>query len=168
MPETTGVITRLITNPKENNKVFGATVAGDDYVWSFPEYRGEPFEDTNLQVNTLVRLEYEEREKDGKTKRYVNVLECPASGKAASPFQGAVPVPTVAPPTQRGDLWLKDRLMCRESCAKSATAIFAASIQAGIYKTHPDVSAVTAYAQALESWCLKAVEPSEPDEIPFE
>ena len=52
----------------------------------------------------------------------------------------------------------KDRLMCRESCAKSAVAIFAASIQAGIYKTHPDTSAVTAYAAALEKWCLEALD----------
>lgn len=51
----------------------------------------------------------------------------------------------------------KDRLMCRESCIKSAVAIFAASIAAGIYKEHPDVGAPIAYAEAFEKWCLEAL-----------
>ena len=66
--------------------------------------------------------------------------------------------PEPASPTPEWGYREKDRLMCRESCAKSAVAIFAASIGAGIYKTHPDVSAITAYAGALEKWCLEAVD----------
>ena len=148
MPETTGVVTDLIK--KRDGAVFGIKVAGEEYLYSFPEYRGEPFDEEDVYEGRFVRLEYNDQEKAGKVKHYVSVLEVQHETVPESPR---------TPPVARE--WgyeHRDRLMARESCCKAATAIFAASITAGIYKTHPDVSAVTDFAGALEKWVLEAIE----------
>ena len=147
MPEKTGTITGFIQ--KRDGTNFGLNLDGDEYLYSFPDKRGEPWDADKVNVGDTIRIEYNPFEKDGKIKQYIAVIER-LDGTPASPQEPS------APPGWSYEN--KDRLMCRESCAKSAVAIFAASIQAGIYKSHPDVSAVTAYAGALEKWCLEAVE----------
>ena len=147
MSEKTGTVTGFIQ--KKDGTNFGLNLDGEEYLYSFPDKRGEPWDADKVNVGDTVRIECNPYEKDGKTKQYIAVIERLSS--ISEPGQ----------PPSAASQWgfeQKDRLMCRESCAKSAVAIFAASIQAGIYKTHPDVSAVTAYAGALEKWCLEAVE----------
>ena len=141
MPEKTGTVTSFVTNPRKDNEVFGLRIDGDEYLYSFPEYRGEPFEADMVEVGCTVRIEYQDTEKAGKTKAYISVLEIqdvvtgPDFDQPVSPHgpQQARPISV-----HEGEVaWgfeQKDKLMCRESCAKSAVAIFAASIQAGIYK----------------------------------
>lgn len=155
MPEKTGTVTGFIK--KRDGTIFGLNIDGDEYLYSWPDKREEPFEEGDVVVGCIVHVEYAPfTDKAGKEKQYISVLA--VTGGLAAEFRDAIPVPATDPPDQAWGYREKDRLMCRESCAKSATAIFAASIQAGIYKTHPDVSAVTAYASALEKWCLEALD----------
>lgn len=83
MVERTGTVTEFVTNPKENNKVFGlkldSALKEDEYIYSFPDYRGEPFQDDKVKRGDRVRLEYADVERDGKTKHYISVLEIIAS-----------------------------------------------------------------------------------------
>lgn len=91
MPERTGTITEFITNPKENNKVFGlkldSALKEDEYVYSFPDYRGEPFQE-EVKRGDKVRLEYTDVERDGKTKHYISVLEIVEAGVEPEPSSG--------------------------------------------------------------------------------
>ena len=154
MPEKTGTITGFIQ--KRDGTNFGLNLDGDEYLYSFPDKRGDPWDADKVNVGDTIRVEYSPYEKDGKTKQYLAVIER-LDGTPVSPQ-----TPTGPAPAQGATLWAKDRLMCRESCAKSASAIIAAAITATIYK--PDVEAerlartVTALAGALESWCLEAVD----------
>ena len=142
MSELTGIVTA--------KSQYGIKVEGDDdwYNWSKEDFRGEPWEADRATKGKRVLCEV-----DGKYIQTVKVLD---DGTQPAPLVPGEPgQPSTA--TEWG-YRQRDLLMCRESCAKSAVAIFAASIQAGIYKTHPDVSAVTAYAGALEKWCLEGIE----------
>ena len=159
MPEKTGTVTGFITNPKKGDEIFGLHIDGSEFVYSFPDYRGEPFEDDKVWVGCEVRVEYQDVTKAGKTKSYISVLEIETLEAPEQPPTPPIPgEPGQPAATTEWGYRQRDRLMCRESCAKSATTIFAASIQAGIYKTHPDVTAVTAFAGALEKWCLEALD----------
>lgn len=145
MSELTGIVTA--------RSQYGIKIEGDDdwYNWSKEDFRGEPWEADKATKGKRVLCEV-----DGKYIQTIRVLN--GSTEQTAPETG------MFGPAQGESSWSyekKDRLMCRESCAKSAVAIFAASIQAGIYKTHPDVSAVTAYAGALEKWCLEAIQGEE-------
>lgn len=88
MPERTGTVTEFITNPKENNKVFGLklddALKEDEYVYSFPDYRGKPFQE-EVKRGDRVRLEYTDVERDGKTKQYISVLEIVEVGVEPEP-----------------------------------------------------------------------------------
>lgn len=153
MPEKTGTVTGLIK--KRDGTVFGLNIDGDEYLYSFPDKRAEPWD--SHEVGDVVRVEYSPYEKDGKTKQYLAVIENLKGSAGLEMPDDALPASSNVP-DQAWSYEKKDKLMCRESCAKSAVAIFAASIQAGIYKTHPDVTAVIAYAAALEAWCLEALD----------
>lgn len=158
MPEKTGTVTGFIQ--KKDGTKFGLNLDGEEYLYSFPDRRGEPWEADNLKTGDIVRIEYNPFTKDGKTKQYIAVIEL-VDGDSQFPPVSEMQQDIGKLAAQWG-YEQKDRLMCRESCAKSASSIIAAAIHAQIYK--PDVEAerlsmtVTALAGALEKWCLEAIE----------
>jgi hypothetical protein len=168
MPEKVGTITGFIK--KRDQTVFGLNLDGDEYLYSFPDKRAEPWDADKVKVGDVVRIEYSPYEKAGQTKQYLAVIERLDGAQPPTPSIPGEP----GQPTASTD-WgyeQKDRLMCRESCLKTAGNIFAASIQAGHFEHHPPHGLVTDYARALEKWCLGALRAEEPepelDEIPFE
>ena len=96
LPERTGTVTDFVTNPKKNDEVFGVKLdnatRSDEFLYSFPDYRGEPFQDSDVKRGDRVRLEYTDTEKGGQTKRYISVLEI---------LDGASPAPT-SEPSEKG------------------------------------------------------------------
>ncbi|KKL75959.1 hypothetical protein LCGC14_2049730, partial [marine sediment metagenome] len=69
MSETKGKVTDLIK--KRDGTVFGLKFGGDEYLFSFEDRRGEPFDIEMVQVGSLVRIEWAPFTKDGKEKKYV-------------------------------------------------------------------------------------------------
>jgi hypothetical protein len=140
MPEVSGVVTA--------RSQYGIKIDDSEewFNWSKPDFRGEPWEADDATKGKRVVAEV-----DGKYIQTIKVLDGESQSFTEDDHESV--------PSAAGEWGFeqKDRLMCRESCAKSATAIFAASIQAGIYKTHPDVGAVTSFAAALEKWCLEGL-----------
>ena len=153
MPEKTGTITGLITNPKKNNEVFGLNIDGDEFVYSFPQYRGEPFDDDLVEVGYEVRIEYQDTtDKAGKNKSYISVLEVAVDTQApeADIFPDAIPVPATDPPGQAWGYREKDILMFIESCAKGACGVYAAALQGGQLEELPKSGEITALARSIE------------------
>ena len=83
MSETKGKVTDLIK--KHDGTVFGLKFGADEYLFSFEDRRGTPFDDEIVQVGSLVRIEWAPFTKDGKEKKYVNVLELLAPDAAVPP-----------------------------------------------------------------------------------
>ena len=83
MSETKGKVTDLIK--KHDGTVFGLKLGADEYLYSFPDKRGTPFDDEMVQVGSLVRIEWAPFTKDGKQKKYVNVLELLAPDATVPP-----------------------------------------------------------------------------------
>ena len=74
MSETKGKVTDLIKMP--DGRVFGLKFGTDEYLYSFENNRGEPFDDDMVRVGSLVRAEWAPfTDKKGKEKKYINVLE---------------------------------------------------------------------------------------------
>ena len=73
MSETKGKVTDLIKT--HEGRVFGLKFGGDEYLFSFEDRRGTPFEDDMVQIGSLVRIEWTPFSKDGKEKKYISVLE---------------------------------------------------------------------------------------------
>ncbi len=84
MSETKGQVTDLIAT--RDGKVFGVKFGGDEYLYSFEDRRGEPFDDALVKVGSLVRIEWAPfTAKDGKEKKYANVLELLAPDASVPP-----------------------------------------------------------------------------------
>ncbi len=84
MSETKGKVTDLIKMP--DGRVFGVKFGGDEYLYSFENNRGTPFDDEMVQVGSLVRIEWAPfTDKKGKEKKYANVLELLAPDAAVPP-----------------------------------------------------------------------------------
>lgn len=83
LSESKGKVTDLIKT--REGKVFGLKFGGNDYLFSFEDRRGTPFDDEMVQVGSLVRIEWAPFTKDGKEKKYVNVLELLAPDAPSDP-----------------------------------------------------------------------------------
>lgn len=68
---------------REGN-VFGLKVRTEDYLYSFESKRGEPWEPPET-TGSAVRFEWEPYEKDGKTKRYITVIQTLAASQDVTP-----------------------------------------------------------------------------------
>ena len=140
MPEKIGTVTEFIENPKKNNEVFGLkldnAMKADEFLYSFPDYRGEPFQDSEVKRGDRVRLEYTDTEKEGKTKRYISVLEI---------------VDGAAPSEPSGDVVDRDRLIVRQTCIKSAGM----ALQHGMGNPEEKAGAITYLAGVLEEWVMR-------------
>lgn len=152
MPEKTGTVTSLITNPKKNNEVFGLNIDGDEYLYSFEEYRGEPFDLGLVGVGCKVGVEYQDVEKAGKTKRYISVLEVLREGDPADPLPGLGRVDRT-PDTQVSEWGYRQRdiLVLLESCTKGACGVYAAALAGGALKAMPGGGELTSLARTLET-----------------
>ena len=89
MSETRGSITAFIET--RDGRIFGLKFGQDEYLYSFPDKRGTPFDDEMVQVGSLVRIEWAPFTKDDKQKKYVNVLELLAPD---APVPPSAPVDT--------------------------------------------------------------------------
>ena len=152
MPEITGTVTDLIKNPRKNNEVFGLNIDGTEYLYSFPDKRGEPFEEGS-RVGDMVRIEYSPfTDSKGKEKQYISVLELITDGgEAPVPYDDERSAPYGEPGTQAWGYHQKDILMFIESCAKGACAIYAAALTGGQLKEMPKGDEVTSLARVLEN-----------------
>ena len=83
MSETKGKVTDLIKT--RDGRVFGIKFGADEYLFSFEDKRGTPFDDEMVQAGSLVRVEWTPFTKDGKEKKYANVLELLAPDAAVPP-----------------------------------------------------------------------------------
>lgn len=149
MPEKTGTITGLIK--KRDGAVFGLNIDGSEYLYSFPEYRGEPFQDVIVAVGLDVRIEYQNTEKSGKTKSYISVLEVLDEGP--TPPEPTYDDERTTPYGETQQAWgfhQKDVLVFIESCAKGACTIYAAALAGGQLKEMPKGDEVTSLARVLE------------------
>ena len=156
MPEKVGTVTGLITNPRKNNEVFGLNIDGEEYLYSFEEYRGEPFDADSVKVGCGVRVEYQDTEKAGKTKKYIGVLEAFAQTVPAPSDESPLPAEfnasgeLVSPAPSTWGYREKDILMFIESCAKGACGIYAAALAGGQIKEMPTGGEITALARSIE------------------
>ena len=140
MPEKTGTITGFIQ--KKDGTNFGLNLDGEEYLYSFPDKRGEPWDADNVNVGDSVRIEYSPYEKDGKTKQYIAVIE--RLGDASEPSQTLPDAPQL---TVSG----KDTLIAKISSVKTAGELYAACITAGLVKELPTPAVIKAYAEAIEA-----------------
>jgi hypothetical protein len=83
MSESKGQVTELIK--ARDGRVFGLKFGADEYLFSFEDRRGEPFDDGLMKVGSLVRIEWSPFTKDGKEKKYINVLELLAPDATVPP-----------------------------------------------------------------------------------
>ncbi len=83
LSETKGKVTDLIKT--REGRVFGLKFGADEYLFSFEDRRGTPFDDEMVQVGSLVRIEWAPFTKDGKEKKYANVLEVLAPDATVPP-----------------------------------------------------------------------------------
>jgi hypothetical protein len=68
--------------------VFGLKFGGDEYLYSFENNRGEPFDDDMVRIGSRVRIEWAPfTDKKGKEKKYVNVLELLAPDATVPPSE---------------------------------------------------------------------------------
>lgn len=156
MPEKTGTVTGFIK--KRDGTVFGLNIDGDEYLYSFPDKRAEPWDAARVRVGDVVRIEYSPYEKDGKTKQYLAVIELRVEGDAdgggPEPPPDEVDLPTSPHgPDTRVSEWgyrHKDILMFIESCAKGACTIYAAALAGGQLKEMPKSGEITALARSIE------------------
>lgn len=65
-------------------KVFGLKIRDENYLYSFEDKRGEPWEPPET-TGSAVRFEWEPYEKDGKTKRYITVIQTLAASQDVTP-----------------------------------------------------------------------------------
>jgi hypothetical protein len=68
----------------KEQKIFGLKVRTEDYLYSFESKRGEPWEPPET-IGSAVRFEWEPYEKDGKTKRYITVIQTLAASQDVTP-----------------------------------------------------------------------------------
>ncbi|KKN46065.1 hypothetical protein LCGC14_0676840 [marine sediment metagenome] len=73
MSEARGNITGFIQ--KRDGTVFGLKLGQEEYLYSFEDKRGQPFDSDKVTLNSHVRIEWSPFTKDGKEKRYISVLE---------------------------------------------------------------------------------------------
>jgi hypothetical protein len=86
MSESKGKVTDLIKMP--DGRVFGLKFGTDEYLYSFENNRGSPFDDDMVQVGSLVRIEWAPfTDKKGKEKKYINVLELLAPDATVPPSE---------------------------------------------------------------------------------
>jgi hypothetical protein len=83
MPEARGNITEFIK--KRDGTVFGLKLGTDEYLYSWPDKQGTPFDDDKVSLNSHVRLEWAPYTKDGKEKKYISVLEILDTGASSAP-----------------------------------------------------------------------------------
>lgn len=147
MPEVFGNVTEFIK--KRDGAIFGLKCGADEYLYSWPDKRGEPFMDARVSIGSPVRIEWAPFTKDGKEKKYASVLEVlgDAPGVPSAPSGDDF---DPQPPGQ--DLWAKDRLRARTDCISCAVGIYKSSLEAGLLKEMPGSAEIVAYAEALESW----------------
>jgi len=164
LPEITGTVTA-----KSDNGII-LDDSGVWWNWTNIEWRKEPF-NLNVNLGDVVDVVYREKKyEDGKKAVFITSIDKVSSARDVTP-DGDVPfeyawegteAEEARPGTRQvsGKVWgyeQRDRLMARESCCKAAASIFAASIGAGLLKTHPGPGEVIAFAAALESWVMEAL-----------
>lgn len=155
MAEAFGNVTEFIK--MKDGRVFGLKFGADEYIYSFPDQRGEPFMDARVSIGSQVRVEWAPfTDKKGKEKKYANVLEV-LDGDAPIIPSGPKQVGDDYPPPQPGqELWAKDRLRARTDCIACATGIYKSCIEGGFLKTLPTSEELIAYAAALEKWARES------------
>ena len=137
MPEKTGTVTGFIK--KRDGTPFGLNLDGEEYLYSFPDKRGEPWNADRVNIGDRVRVEYTDYTKDGNTKQYLAVIEW---------LDGASPQ---ASESQEWGYENRDKLMAKENSISAAASLYAACINAGIIKELPTAQTIKAYAEALEA-----------------
>ena len=146
MSEKTGTVTGFIK--KRDGTVFGLNIDGDEYLYSFPDKRAEPWDADQIKVGDTVRVEYSPYEKDGKTKQYLAVIEL---------LEVPIAEPDEAGPSFTTDdhaSWgyrQRDILMLLESCTKGACTVYASALTGGALKVMPGGGELTALARTLET-----------------
>ena len=155
MPEKVGTVTGFIK--KRDGTVFGLNIDGDEYLYSFPDKRGEPWEADRVRVGDVVRVEYSPYEKAGKTKQYLAVIELRVEGDAdGGGSEPEVPYDDerTAPYGEAQQAWgyrQRDILMLLESCTKGACTVYASALTGGALKAMPGGGELTALARTLET-----------------
>ena len=152
MSESKGQVTELIKT--RDGRVFGLKFGGDEYLFSFEDRRGEPFDYGLVKVGSLVRIEWAPFTKDGKEKKYINILELLA------------PDATV-PPSAPVDTGYRTPDQMQAAKALSEAVLLVNGVTFKVDNVEMAVGAVLyAYQEFLSA--LNGVEAPGPEEIPFE
>lgn len=167
MPEITGVVTA------KSEKGIMVDQLGERWaIWSNIEYRGEPF-NTNVKKGDVVCITYAEKEwPDGKKTIFISVIDrvtqaqdvtlpdvgsdrqaaWEASGNFGPPPDDWQPVIAQTPPAPAyGPVSGKDALMAKMNAIKATSELYAACIEAGLYKKLPTPDEISSYAEAIEA-----------------
>ena len=158
MPEITGVVTA--------KSAYGIMLdeLGERWCnWSREDMRGEPF-DTTVQKGDVVCITYQETEKkDGTPATYISVIDkvtqsrdvTPADTPYEFPPPEGEPLPDGPHETRSAPAYSpvsgKDALMAKMNALKCAGELYAACINAGVYKKLPTPDEISAYAEAIEA-----------------
>lgn len=149
MPEARGNITGFIK--KRDGAVFGLKLGQDEYLYSFEDKRGSPFDSDKVALNSHVRIEWAPFTKDGKEKRYVSVLELLDTGAPSAPTDTGYRTP---------DQMQRAKAMTAAVELVNGVAMKVGSVDDAVGKV------IEAYHEILDA--LNESEAPGPEEVPFE
>ncbi len=152
MSETKGKVTDFIKT--RDGRVFGLKLGTDEYLFSFEDRRGTPFDIEMVRVGSLVRIEWAPFTKDGKEKKYVNVLEL-------------LTPDAEVPPSAPVDTGYRSPVQMQAAKALSEAVLL---VNGQTFKVDNVEQAVGAVLYAYEEFltALNGKEASGPEEVPFE
>lgn len=154
MSETRGSITGFIET--HDGRIFGLKFGQDEYLYSFEDKRGDPFDDDKISLGSHVRIEWAPfTDKKGKEKKYISVLE------------NLAPDVTVPPPAPV-DTGYRTPDQMQAAKALSEAVLLVNGVTFKVDNVEQAVGAVLyAYNEFLAALDGKDAAPG-PDEVPFE
>jgi hypothetical protein len=156
VPESRGNITAFIET--RDGRVFGLKFGKEEYLYSFEDKRGEPFDDDKVSLNSHVRVEWAPfTDKKGKEKRYVSVLENLDTGAPSALVDTGYRTP---------DQMQRAKALTEAVVLVSGVAIKVGNVEDAVGKV------IYAYHEFLEALNEPQVEikvnPPGPEEVPYE
>ncbi len=155
LSETRGNITAFIET--RDGRVFGLKFGQEEYLYSFEDKRGDPFDDDKISLNSHVRIEWAPfTDKKGKEKKYISVLELLDTG---APSAASAPTDTGY---RTPDQMQRAKAMTAAVELVNGVAMKVGTVEDAVGKV------ISAYHEILDALNEEEVPPPGPEDIPFE